>query len=181
MIWQKCRTESYGWSQDNLEGKEERNGGNGRMGKAVSCIVNKGDLLLPGRPTDKRSVFGLVLCSARSMAIRMSSSQRSISARQLDGNREKKKSKTDWNDQTNSIPSVTLHRNHLNPQFPSQVLTSVPQIYHCLCARCVPGCHHHRLALTIEGKWMRDSPLLLTFSDLQKHTWIMNQTFGWHQ
>lgn len=48
-------------------------------------------LLFPGRPSDKRSVFGLMVCSARSMAIRMSSSQRSISEAQLDGEKTRTK------------------------------------------------------------------------------------------
>lgn len=80
------------------------------MGKELFIWEIKKGLLLSGRPAENRSVFGLTLCSARSTAIRMSSSQRSISDTQLDGNREKK-STSEWNDETNSIPSVTLHMN----------------------------------------------------------------------
>lgn len=36
-----------------------------------------------------------------------------------------------------------------------------------MCA-FVPGCHHHRLPLPDQGKRVRDPPLLLAFSDLEK-------------
>lgn len=47
------------------------------------------DLLLSERLVDSRSVSRLLLCSARSMAILMSSTHRSISEAQLDANGEK--------------------------------------------------------------------------------------------
>lgn len=46
-----------------------------------------GDVLLSERLVDSRSLSGLLLCSARSMAIRMSSTQRSISGPQLETHR----------------------------------------------------------------------------------------------
>lgn len=58
------------------------------------------------------------------------------------------------------------HSRRLSPTvLPSFICTSV--------SRRVPGGYHHRLALPIESEWMGDSPLLLTFSDLQSHTHII--------
>lgn len=45
---------------------------------------------MSAKPAENRSVFGVMLCSDRSMAMRMSSSQRSISDTQLHRNRGKK-------------------------------------------------------------------------------------------